>query len=121
MDAIKYFKEAVRMCKSSSGCENCLFNKGFDEYPVFPCRSSLSCKERVAIEECVSIVEKWSAEHPMKTRQSEFLKMFPNADIRNGIILICPRKIDQNSITSEECKELACSECQKKYWFAEVE
>ena len=121
MDAIKYFKEAVRMCKSSSGCENCLFNKGFDEHPVFPCRSSLSCKERVAIEKCVSIVEKWSAEHPMKTRQSEFLKMFPNADIRQGYLNVCPKGIDLNSLSEDECAGLRCGDCRKKYWLAEVE
>lgn len=121
MDAIKYFKEAVRMCKSSSGCENCLFNKGFDEHPIFPCRSSLSCKERVAIEKCVSIVEKWSAENPIKTRQSEFLKMFPNASIGvNGAITICPCHIDAKFET-EICGISKCEDCKKEYWLAEVE
>lgn len=92
MDAVMFVKEWKRMCRSSKTC--------------------LSCS---------TIVEKWSAEHPMKMRQSEFLKIFPNAVIQNGVIQICPRNIDQNSITSEECEKLVCCECRKKYWFAEVE
>lgn len=30
-----------------------------------------------SIGEMISIVEQWSKDHPIKTRQSEFLKMFP--------------------------------------------
>ena len=48
-------------------------------------------------------------------------EIFPNADIRNGIILICPRKINKNSVTSEECDESKCHDCRKEYWIAEVE
>lgn len=112
MDAVKYLKEKERMCDSYNNmCDGCGFGK------VPKCNRT----EKDNPEKAVAIVEKWSAEHPMKTRQSEFLKMFPNAYIRNGIIRICPRKIDQNSITSEECGKLACSGCQKEYWLAEVE
>lgn len=116
MDAVKFLKEETRMCGFYAFCLAC---------PLCMTNSKLKkpCNElkRINPEEYVSTVEKWSAEHPIKTRQSEFLKMFPNAYIRNGIIQICPRKIDQNSMTSEECAELICSECQKKYWLAEVE
>lgn len=115
MDAVMFVKEWTRMCRSSKTCLSCSIGKSAGVSTV--CRNVV--KEEP--EKYVAIVEKWSAEHPMKTRQSEFLKMFPNAYIRNGIIRICPRKIDQNSITSEECEELTCSECQKKYWLAEVE
>ena len=118
MDAVMFFKEWKRMCRSSKKCLSC----SIGESAGVPTVCSNVVKEEP--EKYVAMVEKWSAEHPMKTRQSEFLKMFPNAYIRNGVIRICPRKIDQNSITSEECEEceeLACSECQKKYWLAEVE
>lgn len=116
MDAVKFLKEETRMCGFYTfclACPLCMTNN----------KSKKPCNElkRINPEEYVSTVEKWSAEHPMKTRQSEFLKMFPNADIRNGIILICPRKIDKNSVTSEECGKLTCFECRKEYWIAEVE
>ena len=68
-------------------------------------------------EKCISIVEKWSAEHPVKTRQSELLKMFPDAEIENGIAVACPKSLDKNV----ECMPLNCDECTRKYWLAEVE
>lgn len=120
MDAIKYFKEAVRMCESSGSCINCLFNQEMDEHPFFPCKSLVSCKERIAVEKCVSIVEKWSAEHPAKTRQSEFLNMFPNAPLReNGSIAICPLDVDRDAKCSQK-QGVRCPDCQKEYWITEV-
>lgn len=117
MDAIKFMKEKKRMCESYSACiEACPL-----KIPVY--ESGFTCIRYCFDnpEKAVEIVEKWSAEHPIKTRQSEFLKMFPNADIQNDVIRICPKKIDQNSVTSEECSRSGCFECRKKYWLAEVE
>lgn len=112
IDAVKYLKERKRMCDSYNHmCDGCGFGK------VPKCNRT----EEDNPEKAVEIVERWSDEHPIKTRQSEFLKIFPNAVIQNGVIQICPRNIDQNSITSEECEELVCVECRKKYWLAEVE
>lgn len=115
MDAVMFVKEWKRMCRSSKTCLSCSIGKSAGVSTV----CSNVVKEEP--EKYVAIVEKWSAEHPMKTRQSEFLKMYPNADMRNGIILICPRKINKNSVTSEECDESKCPGCQKEYWLAEVE
>ena len=112
MDAVKYLKERNRMCDSYNNmCDGCGFgkvpkgNRAEDDNP----------------EKAVEIVEKWSKEHPMKTRQSEFLKMFPNADIGQGYLNVCPKRIDLNSLTEDECADLRCSDCRKKYWLAEVE
>lgn len=115
MDAVMFVKEWKRMCRSSKTCLSCSIGKSAGVSTV----CSNVVKEEP--EKYVSIVEKWSAEHPMKTRQIEFLKMFQNADIRNGVILICPRKINKNSVTSEECAESKCHDCRKEYWLAEVE
>lgn len=122
MDAVKYLREAMRMCKSIGNCEKCPFgnNDGVGGGVGFPCKSCSAHLDRKSPEKVVAIVEKWSVEHPVKTRQSEFLKMFPNADIQNDIVRICPKKIDQNSITSEECSKVMCTDCRKKYWLAEV-
>lgn len=115
MDAVMFVKEWKRMCISSKTCLSCSIGKSAGVSTVC---SNVVKKEP---EKYVAIVEKWSAEHPIKTRQSEFLNIFPNADIQNGFVRICPKKIDQNSITSEECSRSGCFECQKKYWLAEVE
>ena len=115
MDAVKFVKEWKRMCISSKTCLNCSIGESAGTSTI----CSNVVKEEP--EKYVAIVEKWSAEHPVKTRQSEFLKMFPNADIRNEVIQICPKKVDQNSVTGEECGRSGCFECRNKYWLAEVE
>ena len=73
------------------------------------------------------IILKWCEEHPIKTRQSEFLKMFPNAQISSdGVIEIMPCAIEKNKhITSNSSCTVAhgfnnCDECRKKFWLAEV-
>lgn len=66
------------------------------------------------------IVAKWSDEHPVKTRQSEFLKRFPNAKLdSNGVLAIRPCDIDSKCCTDDDylCK---CGTCSKDYWLTEV-
>ena len=115
MDAVMFVKEWKRMCTSSKTCLSCSIGKIAGVSTVC---SNMVKKEP---EKYVAIVEKWSAEHPVKTRENEFLKIFPNAEIQDGVIRICPRNIDQNSVTSEECDKSECFECRKKYWLEEVE
>lgn len=114
MDAVKFLKEKERMCNKCSACSGCPVdrkNNGF----------YMDCED-LAIEnpeEFVAIIEKWSAEHPVKTRQSEFLKMFPNAKLTGfGSLKICPKDIDKD-IECVECGN--CLICRKKYWLEEVE
>lgn len=114
MDAVKFMKEKKRMCNNYSSCaEACLLRKPMDE-------SGLTCLGYCFAhpEDAVAIVEKWSADHPKKTRKSEFLKMFPNAKVSNGVISICPKHID--SECGANCKE-DCTNCRENYWLAEVE
>lgn len=116
MDAVEFFKTVNRLCENQS-CREC---------PV--------CKEGVcmvmnmvridgglveSIEETVSKVEQWAKDHPVKTRQSEFLKLFPNATIDedNGILCIKPCSIDE-SIGCTNGK--GCDDCYRKYWLTEV-
>lgn len=56
-----------------------------------------------------------------KTRQSEFLKMFPNAVKIDGIPDFCPRVMDLKYMPSGGCENIACGVCKKCYWEAEVE
>ena len=115
MDAIKFMKEKKRMCKSYSECtEICPLKKLMDE-------NRLTCLGYCFAhpEEAVSIVKKWSTEHPIKTRQSEFLKLFPNARLNEfGGIGICPRNID---IDFDKCEGGEYAKCEKEYWLVEVD
>lgn len=73
--------------------------------------------------EAIKIVQKWSDEHSKKTRQSEFLKMFPNAvTFQMGdhkIVALCPIGTDVDFRCHGSSK--LCADCQKEYWMAEVE
>lgn len=68
----------------------------------------------------VDELEKWSKEHPVKTRQSEFLKMFPNARIDDGVIFLGPCAIDRVEYDSYKCTS-NCKKCCRDYWLQEVQ
>lgn len=71
-------------------------------------------------EEIVSRVEQWAKEHPVKTRQSEFLKMYPNAVVMTGGAL-CVRPCDVDNTIKNLCKTTNCGVCRLDYWLQEVE
>lgn len=57
MDVVKLIKEINRLCSTETNCVDCILNK------------SLACGLRglkTEIEDVVTVVEKWSAEHPKK-------------------------------------------------------
>lgn len=113
MDAVKFIKERERMCDSDK-CINCPLYKENN-------LAGVSCElfEKHNPEVTVEIVEKWSKEHPVKTRQSEFLKMFPDVELEDNIIKILPCEI--NTKIKDECDRLRpCYGCRKKYWLSEV-
>ena len=77
MDAVKFIEERNRMCESFNygcGCQRC---------PA--CDDDLCCAISVMstldATEQIAIVEKWSAAHPCKTRQSVFLERYPETVI----------------------------------------
>lgn len=114
MDAVEFLKEKERMCNKCSACSGCPVDKKNNGF-------YMDCED-LAIEnpeEFVAIIEKWSAEHPVKTRQSEFLKMFPNAQtLQNGALAVCPKVIDLEC--GMNCNS-SCKDCRKEYWLTEVE
>ena len=111
MDAVEYLRVKARMCDSLKECGDCPLDKINNT-------DNINCFDRHYEEKAVAIVGKWAAEHPKKTRQSEFLKMFPNARIRGDVLEIRPCDIDDNI----ECidRDERCYECYRKYWLAEV-
>ena len=116
MDVVKFVKSVNRLCKNQSGCAKCpIWEKGmcmvwFDD-------DSVEC-----IEETISKVEQWAKDHPVKTRQSELLKIFPDAKIDDdGILAFCPDAFSPKEIDDEHChKYNKCEECRKDYWLTEV-
>ena len=111
MDAVEYLKTLCRMCHCE--CFKCEFGKrlsGFVTCTVW---------RKTHPEEAVEIAEKWAKEHPAKTRQSEFLKLFPNAQTDSGCLNACPMDVFGN--TGIDCNKRTCFECKKAFWLAEVE
>nr|DAT93514.1 MAG TPA: hypothetical protein [Caudoviricetes sp.] len=113
MDALKYLKTLRRMCNGE--CRECEYEKrsGFDPCTVWQYDHP---------EEAVAIAEQWAAEHPVKTRQSVFLEMFPNAPIfpDTGIVKMSPCEVD--AVLRGNCPGVGCClECRKKFWLTEVE
>ena len=120
MDTVEFFKTVNRLCKNQI-CAKCPICKKsmIKEMCMVRRTVMLGDASDESIEEMISIVEQWSKDHPVKTRQSEFLKMFPNAviDEDDGILCINPCAID-GSIGCTNGK--GCDGCRRKYWLEEV-
>lgn len=102
MDALKFIKEFYRMCDYYSGG----FCKGCPRKEEPSCDSSTMSDEELA--KLISDVEKWSKEHPQRTRLQDLLEKYPNAMMCNddspkvcckhlGYIMSCPE--------NKNCKE----------------
>lgn len=107
MDAVECMKAVTRMLKS--GTIDCAIQK------------YISAQKKNDYEGMVEAAEQWDAEHPIKTRQSEFLKLFPYARVKkaNGLPIVSPCDLDVK--LAGECEGIPCQECWQKFWLAEVE
>ena len=112
MDAVEYNMALYRMCQSNDfSCNMCEFNK------LCGIKNSGSTLEDA--KKAVEFVKQWAKDHPFKTRQSEFLKMFPDAKINDdGILAFCPCAFSQKEKYCHKYNK--CEECCKDYWLTEV-
>ena len=115
MDAVEFLNEGTRMCNSYEACVGCPM------YPTDDC-----CMVKMNLKQMINIVEQWSKEHPVKTRQSEFLKMWPDAEIGDdGLPSVAPCQLYKDIEEKDEngvcCKNLECAECRRDFWLKEVE
>lgn len=109
MDAVEFFSEFRRMCKASSDCTKC-------QYHGDMCDNAIELLEKT-----VAAVEKWSQEHPRKTRQDVFLEQWPEAELVDGIIDINPCRLVAAFRLGSECHKTFCSDCRRKFWMQEAE
>ena len=116
MDAVEFLKQFHRMCSTYiyGSCIGC---------PASKCR----CGDQFdgQEEDGVSIVEQWAKEHPVKTRQSEFLKQWPDAEIgEDGLPVVAPCQLNLELIhdgSSKDCESRGvCDECRREFWMQEV-
>lgn len=106
MDAVKFVEEVRRMRSADRNFK--IFN----------------CNDRP--EDVVKEVEEWSAAHPRKTRQSEFLKQWPEAKVdAHGVLDIEPcLLLKRYSYKAEDgCDDVDgnCIVCRREFWGQELE
>lgn len=105
MDAVKFVEERRRMFDVTG------------EYPKYNLFSL-----NISAEDVVKEVEKWSAAHPRKTRQSVFLEHWPNAKVFvDGVLDFCPQELDGHYPCKSTGVEMRCQSCRRKFWMQEVE
>ena len=114
MDAVEYVKQRERMCSYYVNCGDC------------PAGKYGRCASLDEIPNLVPIVEQGAKEHPEKTRQSEFLKMYPDAEISDdGLPSIAPCQLNIELIHGESKKDCekrgACGKCRREFWMEEIE
>ena len=117
MDALEFLKERRRMCDSHRWCKGC------------PLEDGKCVVSDVAPDEdykrIIAAVERWSKEHPRKTKQSVFLEQYPEAKIDvNGVVGLCPTYISAAHRDSDgecNCPEKMCRDCRREFWMQEVE
>ena len=105
MDAVEFIKQVRRMGKQ----------KG----------EAICFKLEEKDTEIVDRVEQWAKEHPVKTRQSEFLKQWPDAEISDdGLPSIAPCQLDVRWIHGESQKDCenrgVCNKCRRDFWLKEI-
>ena len=106
MDAVEFLDKVDRLSKRGSTEEKMRYN----DYRT--------AGDNVG---AVKFVERWAVAHPVKTRQSEFLKLFPGVDVdeTDGCLTLNPCIIYEKM--RKECNGVKCSDCRRKFWLAEVE
>lgn len=110
MDATKFITTMAQICIVNH-CTDCALG------PF--CRKIWFERTKDDAEKATTIVEEWMKAHPVKTRQSKLLKMFPNTpvDCNSGVITICPASFDASA-----CKQgVSCDDCCREFWLEEVE
>ena len=113
MDALKFIEERNRMCDyytkedGAEGCADC------------PECDSACNVVRFVTPEYIADVEKWSQEHPRKTRQAVFLAHYPDAALDDGVLRVCPRNVYKSA--GINCNNATCYLCKRAFWMQEAE
>lgn len=110
MDAVEFLKAKAQMCRSYMRCQDCPLGPG-------DCETFVSAHPLKAIE----AVEKWTEAH-RKTRQSVFLKRYPNAKTdEDGVLNVCPILIEGGDCDKYNGDDSWCLACKRNFWTQEAD
>ena len=110
MDAIEFLRDFRRMCLSYDNCTGCELRNA----------ECSPMEEDCDHEKVIRVVEEWTKAHPVKTRLSELVKIFPNYkkdENYSGIPRDCIKIFDQG----QSCTFSSCFDCQKKFWLTPID
>ena len=109
MNAVEFLRDFRRMCLSYDNCTGCELEDAQCETTEKDCDH----------EKVIHVVEEWAKAHPVKTRLSELLKLFPNApEQAGGYPDLCVQFFD----STVRCKDSErCLDCKKKFWFTPID
>lgn len=92
-------KDLKRMCRSRVECNDC---------PLF-INEVASCNPFELPDNAEEVIDKWVAEHPVKTYAMDFFEKFPNAPKdRNGAPMTCWKHVYGDG---NDCGPGGCIEC----------
>lgn len=109
MDALKFLEERERMCRTCYDKEmECAYCPAAGDYE--DCLVGIDNTEFFwstdVWENAIKIVEKWSKEHPKKTRKSELLKNYPNIRTHvDGTPPFCVRDFGYSQLDCDDCSK----------------
>ena len=109
-DAVEFLRDFRRMCLSYDNCTGCELR----------CAECIPTEKDCDHEKVIRVVEEWTKAHPVKTRLSELVKIFPNYkkdETYSGIPRDCIKIFDQG----QSCTFSSCLDCQKKFWLTPIE
>lgn len=94
-------KDLKRMCKENNDCDNCPLGAVIK-----------NCIPEGVFDNIDEIVDKWVAEHPVKTYAMDFFSKFPDAQRKatTGIPIPCIGTI-YSEFRDKDCPVRGCSEC----------
>ena len=114
MDAVEFLKEFGRLCAYYSTNTDC------KECPLVRYDCCRDTKNEDVV--CARIVEQWAKEYPVKTRQSEFLKQWPEVTVdKHGVCNLEPCNLCPSMLNSDGCGMSNCDKCRCDFWLKEIE
>lgn len=119
MDAVEFLKYLKKMCDKYSIYDGCDYDCN-SNCPLYEIEHDGSTSENIKLfnfmrnnpQELVEIVEKWSKEHPIKTRLQDFLEKYPNAPkMLDGLPRVCTATLGYRDFCEVGFENVKCKKC----------
>ena len=119
MDAVEFLKACARICRTYDDCVDCILS----DFCAHTCDKQ---DDYQVAEQAIANVSEWARAHPVKTRLSEFLKQWLDAEIsEDGLPSVAPCQLYAKLICGDdriECEYRGkCDKCRRDFWLKEID